>query len=297
LLQIGVDFGGTKIEAAALDAHGRLLARRRAPTPADYSQALQRVRELVLQVEQEVGGSGSVGVGGPGSVDPLTGVLRNSSTVWLNGRAFREDLQAVLERPVRLANDANCLALSEGADGAARGARSVFAIILGTGCGAGVMLDGKLVEGANGIAGEWGHITLPWQHDDEFPGPHCWCGRFGCIETWVSGSGLAADHRRRTGVASSGEQILAAARQGDAAARATMDRHQGRLGRALAMIVNLFDPEVFVFGGGLSNIEELYARLPAAIEPYVFGRHACLRLLPALWGDSSGVRGAARLWP
>jgi fructokinase len=259
--------------------------------------ALQQVRELVLQVEQEAGERGSVGVGGPGSVDPVTGVLRNSNTLWLNGRALREDLEVVLERAVRLSNDANCLALSESVDGAGRGARSVFAVILGTGCGAGVVLDGELVEGANGIAGEWGHITLPWQQDDEFPGPQCWCGRFGCIESWVSGSALAADHLRCTGKPWSAERIVEAARRGEVEAGATLGRFFGRLGRALAMIVNLFDPEVFVFGGGLSNIEELYVRLPAAIEPYVFGRHWRARLLPALWGDSSGVRGAARLWP
>lgn len=296
LIQIGVDFGGTKIEAAALGPDGAFLARRREPNPGDYDAAVAVVRDLVWRVEQEAGARGSVGVGAPGSVSPRTGVVRNANSTWLNGRTFREDLEAALSRPVWLANDANCLALSEAADGAAVGAKVVFAVIIGTGCGGGVVVDGRLIEGANGIGGEWGHVPLPWPEPDEAPGPTCWCGQKSCLETWVSGTGLGRDFRAVTGRSLNGEQIVAEARAGEAEATAALDRYVSRLGRALAMVCNILDPDVFVFGGGMSNVSELYARLPAAVESYAFSDAWAARLVPARWGDSSGVRGAARLW-
>lgn len=222
--------------------------------------------------------------------------MRNANAVYLNGRRFREDLSEALGRPIRLANDANCLALSEAVDGAAQGARTTFAIILGTGCGGGLVVDGKLVEGANGVGGEWGHIPLPWPTADEVPGPACWCGQHGCLETWVSGSGLRRDFKARTGRDLTGEAILAAAGQGDAEASAAFDRLVERLGRAMAVICNILDPDVFVLGGGLSNIDMLYERLPGLIEPRVFSDQWSARIVKAQWGDSSGVRGAARLW-
>lgn len=296
VIQIGVDFGGTKIEAAALDREGTFLARLRAPNPGAYDAALATVRDLVERVEREAGGRGSVGVGAPGSVSPKTGVVRNANSTWLNGRTFREDLEQALGRPVMLANDANCLALSEAADGAAAGARIVFAVIIGTGCGGGVVADGRLVEGANGVGGEWGHTPLPWMKEGEWPGPRCWCGRDGCLETWVSGTGLRRDFAAVSGRELSGEAIVQAARAGDPDASAAFDRYIDRLGRALAMVCNILDPDVFVFGGGVSNAPDLYDRLTPIVEKYVFSDHWEAKLAPAKWGDSSGVRGAARLW-
>jgi fructokinase len=292
-----VDFGGTKIEAAALDQDGGYLARQRIANPGAYDAAVEAVANLVADVEGQAGGAGSVGVAAPGSVSPTTGQMRNANSTWLNGRRFREDLEIALGRPVRLENDANCLALSEAVDGAAAGARSVFAVIIGTGCGGGVAVDGRLLDGASGIAGEWGHTPLPWpQGPDETPGPACWCGLNGCLETWISGSGLARDHARRAGGALTAEEIVAAARGGDGATGESLDRYLGRLGRGLAMICNILDPDVFVFGGGLSKVGEIYERLPGLIEPYVFADGWLGRLAPARWGDASGVRGAARLW-
>jgi fructokinase len=296
VIQVGVDFGGTKIEAAALGPDGAFLSRLRAPNPGSYDDALDTVRDLVDRVEAEAGGRGSVGVGAPGSVSPRTGVIRNANTTWLNGRPFREDLERALSRPVWLANDANCLALSEAADGAAHESRSSFAIILGTGCGGGLVIDGRLIEGANGIGGEWGHISLPWPTASEIPGPACWCGQSGCLETWVSGTALSRDLADVSGRSLDGPAIVAAARSGDAQASAAIERLLDRLARALAMVCNLVDPDVFVFGGGLSNIAELYDRLPPLIERHVFSDVWSARLAPARWGDSSGVRGAARLW-
>jgi fructokinase len=299
VIRIGVDFGGSKIEAAALGEDGGYLARRRIANPGAYDAAVGAVAGLVRAVEGEAGRAGAVGVGAPGSVSPASGRMRNANSTWLNGRAFREDLEAALGRPVRLANDANCLALSEAADGAAAGARCAFAVILGTGCGGALAVDGRLMDGASGIAGEWGHAPLPWPAADETPGPACWCGLSGCLETWISGSGLARDHGAGgagRGARASAEAIVAAARAGEAAAAASLERYLDRLGRGLAMICNILDPDVFVFGGGLSKVGELYDRLPARIAPYVFADGWRGRLAPARWGDASGVRGAARLW-
>lgn len=296
MIQIGVDFGGTKIEAAALSAEGEFLARVRAPNPGAYDAAIAVVGELIAKAESQAGGQGTIGIGAPGSASPRTGLIRNANSTYLNGRDFRADLETALERPVRMANDANCLALSEAVDGAAAGARSTFAVIIGTGCGGGLVVDGQVVEGANGIAGELGHISLPFPRAEETPGPACWCGQHGCLETWISGSGFRRDHAEATGRQWSGEEIMTAARAGDVGASAAFERYVSRLARALATLVNLFDPDVFVFGGGMSNVAELYERLPGAIEPYVFGDAWSAKLAPARWGDSSGVRGAARLW-
>ena len=293
---MGVDFGGTKIEAAALDADGAYLARRRVANPRSYESAIDAVVSLIGEVEREAGGRGTVGVGAPGSVSPRTAMMRNANSTFLNGRPFREDLEAALGRPVRLANDANCLALSEAADGAAVGARMAYAVIIGTGCGGGLAVDGALMEGVSGIAGEWGHAPLPWPEADETPRPACWCGLNGCLETWISGSGLARDHAHRNGGSLTAEEIMAAARGGDDAATLSFEYYLGRLGRGLAMICNILDPDVFVFGGGMSKVGEIYERLPEKIAPFVFADGWFGRLAPARWGDASGVRGAARLW-
>lgn len=292
MIRIGVDFGGTKIEAAALDGDGRFLARVRTRTPKGYEEALAAVGEMVREAELQAGVEGaSVGVGGPGSPSPRTGLIRNANSTQLNGRPFVEDLARTLGRPVRYANDANCLALSEAVDGAAEGANAVFAAILGTGCGGGLAIGGRPVIGANAVAGEWGHTPLPWPRADEYPGPACWCGRSNCLELWVSGSGLARD------AGQGGEAVVAALATGEAWAAAAFDRYLDRLGRGLAVICDILDPDVIVLGGGLSNIEALYDRLPAAIAPHVFSDVFETPVRRARHGDSSGVRGAAWLWP
>ncbi len=297
MVQIGIDFGGTKIEAAALDEQGHFLSRLRVPNPGDYDRAVRDVRDLVLAVETEAGTQGTIGIGTPGSISPRTGLMRNANSLYLNGRTFREDLETAMGRRVRMANDANCLALSEAVDGAAAGARAAFAIIVGTGCGGGLVIDGQIVEGANGIAGEWGHVPLPWPTGVEVPGPGCWCGQHGCLESWVSGTGFRRDHESVTGQALDGAAIIAAARAGDADATATLDRYIDRLGRALALIANLVDPDCFVLGGGMSNVAEIYDRLPGVVRSHTFSDGWDANIVQAVWGDSSGVRGAARLWP
>ena len=296
-MQIGVDFGGTKIEAAALDGDGGFLARLREPNPGTYDAALATVVRLVERIERDLGRRGSIGLAVPGSVSPTTGRMRNANSTWLNDRPFREDLEAALGRPVRLANDANCLALSEAVDGAASGATVVFAVIIGTGCGGGLVVNGQLIPGANGLAGEWGHVALPWPTAEESPGPACWCGLHGCLETWISGTGFQRDHTAMTGQVLRAKAIVAAAGAGDRDATASMDRYADRLARALAMVINLVDPDVVVMGGGLSNIADLYPRVTAAVGRHAFADSLVTRIVPARWGDSSGVRGAARLWP
>ncbi len=297
MIRIGVDFGGTKIEAAALDADGRFQARVRAPNPRDYPASLQVVRDLVAEAERQAGARGTIGIGMPGSISPRTGRIRNANSTWLNDRPFREDLTAVLGREIRLANDANCLALSEAVDGAGAGSRVVFAAILGTGCGGGLVVNGQLVEGGNGVAGEWGHMPLPWPNASELPAPVCWCGRTGCCELYLSGTGLEAAFTRAGGGAVSAQTIVAAAQAGEAKARAVLADYHHRLARGLAVICDLVDPDVIVLGGGLSNMAALYETLPAAIAPFVFTDTFETLVRPALHGDSSGVRGAAWLWP
>lgn len=295
-IQIGVDFGGTKIEVAALNASGAFLARIRAPNPGSYDAALQTILRLVDEAESVAGANGTIGIGTPGSISPRTGVMRNANSVWLNGRNLQNDLSAVLKRPLRIANDANCLALSEVVDGAATGSTVTFAVVLGTGCGGGLVVNGMLVEGANGIGGEWGHIPLP-EPEVGIESPLCWCGKRGCLEMWISGSGLARDYQMARGMSRSCEDVIKLMREGDASARIVFDRYLDRLGRALAVICNIVDPDTIVFGGGLSNVPELYTAIPPIIGSHVFSDSWAAKLVAARWGDSSGVRGAARLWP
>jgi fructokinase len=296
MIRIGIDLGGTKIEAAALDADGSFLARLRTPNPGDYDSAIREIRDLIARAEAEAGSVGTIGVGTPGSINPRDGRMRNANATFLNGRTFREDLAEALGREVRMANDANCLALSEAVDGAAAGAHSAFAVIIGTGVGGGLVIDGRIVEGANGMGGEWGHVPLPWMTAEEYPGPGCWCGHHGCLDMLVSGTGLQKDFTARSGRTLTGPEIIEAARSGEAHARAAFDAYVDRLGRAMAMVVNIVDPDVFVLGGGMSNVTELYGALPAVIDRFSFGGSWSGRIVPAQWGDSSGVRGAARLW-
>jgi len=301
-VRIGIDVGGTKIEGIALDG-SREVARLRVDTPRDdYGRTLDAIVSLVRALEERGGSPGSVGIGIPGTLSPETGLVKNANSVWLIGHPLLADLERQLERPVRIANDANCFAVSEAADGAGAGAHAVFGVIIGTGAGAGIVIGGHLVAGANGIAGEFGHNPLPWPEDDELTGPACYCGRRGCLETFVSGPGMQGDHERATGTRQSAPQIVAAAASGDAAAEATLVRYERRLARGLAAVINLLDPDVIVLGGGMSNISRLYENVPRLWGPHVF---ACggaqpddvrTRLVRAAHGDSSGVRGAAWLW-
>ncbi len=296
--RIGIDLGGTKIEGVLLAADGTELARRRMATPrGDYAASLAAVQSIVAELERNGGAARGIGVGIPGSQSPATGLVQNANSTWLNGRPFGRDLEQSLGRPVRLANDANCFTLSEARDGDGAGARSVFGVILGTGCGGGFVRDGQLNDGPNGIGGEWGHNPLPWPTGDEHPGPICWCGRSGCLETWVSGPALAADHQRSAGQALDAADIAANAENGDAACLATLDRHASRLARGLAHVVNILDPDVIVLGGGLSQLAHLYDRLPRLMAPMIFADQPSVTVRRPKWGDASGVRGAARLWP
>lgn len=296
-MRIGIDLGGTKIEAIALDGDGRELARYRVPTPRhDYDASVQAIVDLVRRLEQETGRRGSVGMGIPGSISALTGTVKNANSVWLNGRPLHLDVGRALERPIRCANDANCLAVSEATDGAAAGAAVVLGIIIGTGSGAGIAIDGRVHAGRNGVAGEWGHIPLPWPTPDEYPGPECYCGKRGCQESWVSGTGFEDDFERATGRRLKGAEIAALAAAGDAPATAALDRYIDRLGRSIGQAVNLLDPDVVVLGGGMSNVEVLYERLPGELPRWVFGREVDTPIRRAVHGDSSGVRGAAWLW-
>jgi fructokinase len=296
-LRIGIDLGGTKTEIIALDARGAVLDRRREPTPsADYPATIGLIAGMVNRTEARVGGHGTVGLGTPGSLSPATGLLRNSNSTAFNGKPLKKDLERALGREVRIANDANCFALSEARDGAARGAAAAFGVILGTGVGGGIVIRGQVLEGVNAIGGEWGHDPLPWPDDDERPGPECFCGRRGCIETFLSGPGLARDHAAHGAEPIASEEIVRRAAAGAAAARECLARYERRLARALAMVINLIDPDVIVLGGGLSNIERLYANVRALWEPWIFSDVVRTRLVRNLHGDSSGVRGAAWLW-
>ena len=295
MIRIGVDFGGTKIEAAAIDRGGGFMSRCRVATPDTYDAAVATVVGLVAEVEAEVGKAESVGIGIPGTLDPESGTMRNANATYLNGQPFQRDLERAIGYPVHLDNDANCLALSEVCDGAATGARTVFAIIIGTGCGGGVVVDGKIIQGANGMTSEWGHVPLPWLRESEFSAPSCWCGMSGCLERWISGTGFRDDYARRTGERPHGIEIIELARGGDLVAQTTFDDYLDRLARGMAMLVNIIDPDCFVLGGGMSNIPEIYARVPEIIPCYTFGRVPRVRMVPAKWGDSSGVRGAALL--
>ena len=299
--RLGIDLGGTKIEIVALDEGGRELLRHRVATPhGDYEGTLAAIAGLVVDVEVRLGPDArgaAVGIGTPGSLSRATGLLRGSNSLCLNGRPFKSDLEARLDRAVRMSNDANCFALSEAADGAGAGARVVFGAILGTGTGAGIVIDGQALEGCNAIAGEWGHNPLPWPRDDERPGTLCYCGRRGCIETWVSGPALERDHLAHAGRDVPTARIVADAQAGDPASVASLERYEERLARSLAHVINILDPDVIVLGGGMSNVDRLYTTVPALWGPWIFSDRVDTRLARNVHGDSSGVRGAARLWP
>jgi fructokinase len=296
-MRIGIDMGGTKIEAIALDGERELLRRRIAAPRGDYDATLRAVSELVAAIESQIGQSGTVGVGIPGAISASTGLVKNANSTWLIGHPLDRDLEAALRRPVRVTNDANCFALSEAIDGAARGAHTVFGVILGTGTGGGIVVNGRVLEGRNRIAGEWGHNPLPWPQHSECPGPACYCGLTGCIETFLSGPGLAATYHALSGRSVSAKELVTLAGQGDAEGERALELYEGRLARALASIINVLDPDVIVLGGGLSNISRLYTRVPPLWEPFVFSDSSDTPLVAARHGDSSGVRGAAWLWP
>jgi fructokinase len=296
-LRIGVDLGGTKIEIIALYGEGRELLRRRVPTPAGgFGATLRAVADLVEGAERELGRRGSVGVGTPGAISRATGLLKNANSTCLNGRPLKQDLEAVLGREVRIANDANCFALSEAIDGAARDADVVFGVILGTGVGGGIVVSRRLLVGANAIAGEWGHNPLPLPGKADLPMPDCYCGRRGCIETYLSGPGMAALHARAAGGTSTPREIVAAAAAGDQGAERTLQRYEARLARALANVINILDPDVIVLGGGMSNIDRLYENVPRLWQRDVFSDRVDTKLARHHHGDSGGVRGAAWLW-
>lgn len=295
-MKLGIDLGGSKIEIIALDNQGVELLRRRVPTPqGDYSATLHAIANLVHSAEAELGQRGSVGIGTPGTISKATGLLKNSNSVHLNGKPVLQDIESLLQRKVMISNDANCFALSEASDGAASGASVVFGVIMGTGVGAGIVVNGKVLTGPNGIAGEWGHNSLPWPAPDELPGPACYCGQKGCIETFLSGPGMAKLHQKDTGVALSPEVIVAQAEAGDKACVLSMQHYENRLARSLAHVINILDPDVIVLGGGMSNIERLYTNVPQLWTRWVFSDRVDTRLLKNKFGDSSGVRGAAWL--
>jgi len=292
--RIGIDLGGTKIEAIVLDGDGRECLRKRVPTPqTDYPATVATMVALVRELEAELGVSASVGIGTPGAPSTRDGRMKNANSTCLIGQPLKDDLEAALERPIRLENDANCFAVSEAIDGAAAGAHVVFGVIIGTGVGGGIVIDGRPLTGANAIAGEWGHNPLA---DASEPSP-CYCGRLGCVETWLSGPGLAADHLKLTGQSLDARGIAEAAAKGDGAAEATLQRYEARMARALATVINILDPDVIVLGGGLSQLQRLYDNVPRLWVPHVFSDTIATRLVPPVHGDSSGVRGAAWLWP
>lgn len=296
-MKIGIDLGGTKTEIAAFDEAGAELLRHREPTPAnDYTATLALIAKLISDAERTLGTAATIGIGTPGALSPSTGLMRNSNSTCLNQKPLRIDVQRVLGREVRLANDANCFALSEARDGAAAGAASVFGVILGTGVGGGIVISGRVVDGPNAIAGEWGHNPLPWPEDDERPGAPCYCGKRGCIETFLSGPGLVRDYAQGHSASLSAEEIVARSASEEAAGQALL-RYENRLARALASVINVLDPQVIVLGGGLSNIEQLYTNIPKLWGKWVFSDVVRTRLVHNAHGDSSGVRGAAWLWP
>lgn len=296
-MRIGIDLGGTKIEGLALADDGRELHRRRIAAPrGNYGDTIRAIVEVVALLEQATSLRGSIGIGIPGAISPASGLIKNANSTWLNGRPLQRDLASALDRPVRLANDANCLTLSEATDGAAAGARVVFGVIIGTGTGGGLVIDGQVVAGANAIAGEWGHNPLPAPEADEQPGPRCYCGRAGCIETFLAGPGLTRDFIAHGGEDLPAVEIAARADRGDARARACLDRYARRFARAIASVINIVDPDVIVLGGGLSNLSRLYVEVPALWGAHVFSDRVDTRLVKAMHGDASGVRGAAWLW-
>ena len=296
-MRIGVDLGGSKIELVALDEDGTELLRTRVETPqGDYPGTLAAIARLLEGAERDLGGQATLGIGTPGAVSRATGLMKNCNSTWLNGQPLLRDLQTLLRREVRMTNDANCFALSEATDGAAAGAEVVFGVIIGTGCGAGIVVRGHVLTGPNAIAGEWGHNPLPWPAAGELPGAACYCGKRGCLETWLSGPGLARDLADTTGVRLAAAAIVHQALEGNAHCQAALSRYEDRLARGLAHVINILDPDVIVLGGGLSNISRLYDNVPGLWGRYVFSDSVHTRLVPPRYGDSSGVRGAAWLW-
>jgi len=296
-MRIGIDLGGTKIEGIALSDAGDELFRHRVSTPQEnYQGILQSIADLIHKIEAAVDKKGSIGICTPGSLSPATGLMRNSNSVCMNGKPVLTDLQGLLQREIRTANDANCFALSEAVDGVAKNAAIVFGVIIGTGTGAGVVIDKKVLLGANAVAGEWGHNPLPWPQDMELPGPECYCGKLGCIETWLSGPGIARDHELHNNEFFNAEILDGKARFGDEEANETLQRYENRMARSLAHVINILDPDVIVLGGGMGNIKRLYENVPEIWGDYVFSDVVNTQLLPPLHGDSSGVRGAAWLW-
>jgi fructokinase len=297
-MRLGIDLGGTKIAAIVLDEDGRVVWERRTPAPRDdYRATIEALAGVVIDAERDLRVRCTVGIGIPGAISPATGLVKNANSTWLNGQRLNEDLDARLSRPVRLANDANCLAISEAADGAATDAEVVFGVILGTGTGGGVVVRGRVLAGANSIAGEWGHNPLPWPDDDERPGRACYCGRHGCLETFLSGPGLAADYAAHGGAPDRSEAIVERAAAGEALAGLTLDRWERRLAKSLATVINVLDPDVIVVGGGLSAIQRIYVNVPRQLDAWVFSDRVVTKVVRAKHGDASGVRGAAWLWP
>ena len=296
-MRIGIDLGGTKIEGIALSETGDELFRDRIDTPqGKYDEILQSIHDLIHHIEDETGEQGSIGIGTPGAISPATGLMKNSNSVCMNGKPVHEDLSKVLNREIKITNDANCFALSEATDGAGEGASVVFGVIVGTGTGAGIVVDGKILTGPNAIAGEWGHNPLPWPQDMELPGPECYCGKNGCIETWLCGPGLMRDHELHANIILDPETIASKAQFGDEDAEESMQRYEDRMARSLAHVINIIDPDVIILGGGMGNINRVYKNVPKLWERYVFSDAVKTRLVAPEYGDSSGVRGAAWLW-
>jgi fructokinase len=297
-MRIGIDVGGTKIEALALDAQGVEIVRHRIQTPRDdYAGTLKALADIVALIEQITGETGTVGIGIPGCISQRTGLVKNSNCTWINHQALDRDLGDILGRVVRIENDANCFAVSEATDGAAAGKRAVFGVILGTGCGGGLSIDGRSFAGPNSVAGEWGHNPLPWPDAREYPGPECYCGKRGCLEQWISGTGIELDYKACSGLVRTTREIVAASEDGDPVANAAIERFEDRLARGLSVIINILDPDVIVVGGGVSNLDRLYRSIPERLPGYVFGAEVSTPVFRAVHGDSSGVRGAAWLWP
>lgn len=296
-IRVGIDIGGTKTEVIALSESGEAIFRKRvSTTPDDYQATLTTIAQLVEEVDQSLETKASIGIGTPGAISPSSGLLKNSNSTWLNGRPLQKDIEGFLQRPVRLANDANCFALSEAIDGSGKDGKVVFGVIVGTGTGAGVVVNKQILTGPNAIAGEWGHNSMPWPHADELPGPACYCGRRGCIETFLSGPGLAREFFNVTGIQYSAEEIVQQALAGNVDCNAALKRYEARMARALAHVINILDPDVIVLGGGMSNIQRLYSNVPKLWGEYIFSDSVSTRLMPPQYGDSSGVRGAAWLW-
>ena len=295
-MRCGIDVGGTKIETAILSDSGEFLSRERTNTPKNYAALLSSIDKSVQQASKNTGFDGPVGICMPGSVSNETGLIQGANTTYLNGQNFQKDLQATLNRSVRLSNDANCFALSEAIEGAGKGASVVFGVIIGTGCGGGIVVNRHIISGVNGIAGEWGHTPLPWPLENEFENHDCWCGKTGCLETYISGTALVKDYKRMTGLEKDGKQIVLDCKNGDIVAEAVLQALEDRIARGLAMIINIIDPDIIILGGGLSNIERLYENIPRKWAGYVFSNKINTRLLKPKYGDSSGVRGAALLF-